>query len=261
MHRISDPKLSGTSKRNFALFRTLCGDKTLRNVVVVTNMWSLVDAAVGERRERELATDEVLFKPVLDKGAVMMRHTYACAQTQKESAHAILQRFVENHPEALAIQTEVVQEGRGVDSTSAGMQLQEEMNRELEATKQRQEGELRRAQEVIAEAVREQEARQAAEIERARREMEEEMKRAREAHEREMRRQAEESRQAEEQRQELERAREAARAELERIQGERRRLQEEAERIAREAAAESARMHEEMQRLENERSNGGCAIF
>lgn len=88
--------MTGVSKRNFGMFRSLCGEKTLRNVVIVTNMWGQVSPEVGEAREHELATDEVLFKPVLNKGATMMRHGGTA-----ESAHAILERFVHMQPEAL----------------------------------------------------------------------------------------------------------------------------------------------------------------
>ena len=33
MHRISDFKMGGISRRNFHMFRSLCGEKTLKNVV------------------------------------------------------------------------------------------------------------------------------------------------------------------------------------------------------------------------------------
>ena len=55
MHRISDFRVGGIAKRNFNMFRKLCGDETLRNVVIVTNMWGEVSPAQGAARERELA--------------------------------------------------------------------------------------------------------------------------------------------------------------------------------------------------------------
>ena len=122
------------------MFRKLCGDGALRNVVIVTNMWGLVESvARGEARERELSTDPELFQPALSKGAIMLRHDNTI-----ESAHAILRRFVETHPEALAIQKEVVDESRSLDHTSAGQKLQEDMNREIEEAEQRQAEERQR---------------------------------------------------------------------------------------------------------------------
>jgi len=46
------------------MFRELCGDSTLKNVILVTNMWGDVSGSVGEARERELARE--FFKPVLE---------------------------------------------------------------------------------------------------------------------------------------------------------------------------------------------------
>jgi hypothetical protein len=36
VHRISDVLMGGISSRNFRMFRKLCGDDTLKNVVIVT---------------------------------------------------------------------------------------------------------------------------------------------------------------------------------------------------------------------------------
>ena len=39
----------------------LCGDAALKNVVLITNMWSEVPPNVGEAREKELSSE--FFKP------------------------------------------------------------------------------------------------------------------------------------------------------------------------------------------------------
>ena len=57
IHRISDERFTGVSVRNFKMFRQLCGDSTLKNVIFVTNMWGKVPKEVGEAREKELAED------------------------------------------------------------------------------------------------------------------------------------------------------------------------------------------------------------
>jgi len=70
-HRISDNKMGGVSRRNFNMFRKLCGEETLRNVLIVTTMWGIVPVPQAEAREKELASDDLLFKSVIDKGARM----------------------------------------------------------------------------------------------------------------------------------------------------------------------------------------------
>ncbi|KAL4074774.1 hypothetical protein V8B97DRAFT_1947150, partial [Scleroderma yunnanense] len=118
MHRISDVRMNGTSKRNFRIFRELCGESSLRNVLVVTNMWGNVDPKIGAERERELGTNDKLFRPVLEKGARLLRH-----DNTQSSAYAILQHLVDNRAAPLAIQHEIVDEKKDLVHTSAGVEL------------------------------------------------------------------------------------------------------------------------------------------
>ncbi|KAI6038796.1 P-loop containing nucleoside triphosphate hydrolase protein [Pisolithus marmoratus] len=118
MHRISDIRMSGTSKRNFHIFRELCGESTLSNVLIVTNMWGNVDPKIGEERERELATSDKLFKPVLEKGAQLLRHDNTAA-----SAHTILRNLINSQTATLAIQHEIVNQRKDLARTAAGAEL------------------------------------------------------------------------------------------------------------------------------------------
>ncbi|CAL1707967.1 unnamed protein product [Somion occarium] len=123
MHRISDRRTSGVSRRSFSMFRKLCGDDTLSSVIIVTNMWGEIREEVGVQRERELATEDILFKPVLDKDAKMMRH-----YNTLESARAIMQQFVNKEIVMLKIQEEMVTEGEhDIQSTAASAELEDEL--------------------------------------------------------------------------------------------------------------------------------------
>lgn len=138
LHRISDVRMGGISTRNFKMFRELCGESTLKNVVVVTNMWSEVSREVGEAREAELASRDIFFKPVLDKGAQLVRH-----ENTQESAQAIMHYLISNHPLALRIQRELVDQHMDISQTAAG----EELNRELMEQIRRHREEMRALQE------------------------------------------------------------------------------------------------------------------
>jgi len=72
IHRISDNRFPGIPAGNFKVFHQLCGDSSLKGVILVTNMWGEISSGVGEARERELITND--FKPTLDKGARLARH-------------------------------------------------------------------------------------------------------------------------------------------------------------------------------------------
>lgn len=232
MHRISDRRFSGIAGKNFKIFRDLCGEKSLKNVVLVTNMWGGVSVEVGEARERELSSD--FLKPALDKGARMVRH-----HNTQQSTHDILRRIMNNHPVVLQIQHELVEERKDVVNTSAGKRI----NAELEETKRRHEAEVKKAQEEVARALREKE-------EEARRKMEEESRRREE----EMRRVREERERIElQRRQELEQAEQEARRFEERVRAERERA-ELRHRQELERAEQEARRFEEQARVERERA-------
>ena len=143
LHRISDPRMGGISRRNFNMFRKLCGDETLKNVLIVTTMWGLVDPQVGEAREEQLKTYDTFFKPVLDKGAQMARHdnTRQCAQD--------LVRMIMNRPQALRIQRELVDERKDITETLVG----EELGRERAELVRKHKSELQEVQDEMREAL------------------------------------------------------------------------------------------------------------
>lgn len=121
MHRILDNRIGGISSRNFKMFRNLCGDSSLQNVVIVTNMWGQIDQQLCVARETELATKDIFFKPVLDKGARLARHD----RTLK-SGQDIIRSLVGMRPQVLQIQRELAT-GIDITETSAG----KELNRDL----------------------------------------------------------------------------------------------------------------------------------
>ena len=107
------------------MFRELCGDSTLKNVVLVTNMWDEVSPEDGQYRENQLTSS--FFKPVLNKGAQMVRHL-----NTTESAHNIIREIIRNHPIVLQIQREVVDEEKDILGTSVGEVVKKEINELIE---------------------------------------------------------------------------------------------------------------------------------
>jgi len=144
-HRISDFRMGGISTRNFNMFRKLCGDNTLKNVVIVTNMWGEVDPSVGEAREAELMREDIFFKPVLDKDAQMARHANTVP-----SAEAIIRLVLNNHPLPLRIQEELVNQHMDISQTGAG----EELNREFNAQIRKHQEEMRVLKDEMEQAMR-----------------------------------------------------------------------------------------------------------
>lgn len=117
MHRISDNRMGGIAARNFRMFRHLCGDTSLQNVLIVTTMWNQVDQFLGEAREKELGSKNVFYKPALEKGAKLARH-----DGTEESGQSLLRTLIQTRPQSLQIQREL-DAGMNLAETSAGKQL------------------------------------------------------------------------------------------------------------------------------------------
>ncbi|KAF4590274.1 hypothetical protein EYR38_009572 [Pleurotus pulmonarius] len=126
--------MGGTSTRNFRMFRKLCGDDSLQNVVLVTNMWGQVPFDIGEAREQELKEQDIFFKPVLDEGAQIKRHNNTLASTQE-----ILRSVAFKGTVPLRIQKELVDEKKDITDTDAGEELGRELHEQAVKFKQQQE--------------------------------------------------------------------------------------------------------------------------
>ena len=150
------------------MFRELCGDATLKNVVLVTNMWGEVSHDMGEAREQELSGE--FFKRVLDAGAQMVRH-----HNTAESSHDIIRSIMSNHPIALQIQRELVDEQKDIVDTAAGEAVNRELNRQIK----RHQAELKEIRE-MARALREEDEQARWELEEDRRRLQEQVERIRE---------------------------------------------------------------------------------
>jgi hypothetical protein len=255
IHRISDVRMSGIATRNFRLFRNLCGDSTLRNVVIMTNMWSRVSLEEGESREAELASQDIFFKPVLDKGGQLVRHDNTLA-----SAQAILQIMLRNHPMALRIQQELVDEKRDISLTAAG----KELNRELAEQAERHYAELEKVRQEMKDAIRDKDEETRKELEQEQRKLHDQINQVHSDSQRLASEYGEEKQRLEQRMQELReqatRDVERAREEYERRVGEyENRLRDSANASAAEKA-EIMRQLEDMQRQLNENRGGGCMI-
>lgn len=143
------------------MFKKLCGENALQNVVVVTNMWGEVTVEVGNKREAELKREDDFFKPVLDKGARMARH-----ENSFSTAEEIIRLIIGNHPLPLRIQEELVEEDMIISETGAG----KELNQILDAQIKKHQEEMRKLKEEMEQAMKDKD-------EEVRREIEVEMMR------------------------------------------------------------------------------------
>ena len=127
MHRISDNRLSGTTKRNIGMFKSLIGEEAYPNVAVLTTMWSPDESSIHERREAQLSDTVDFFGDVLAGGARMFRHDVSTASFEdvraKSSALEFIDYLIEQAlagPVTLQVQSELVDDRLPLNETSAG---------------------------------------------------------------------------------------------------------------------------------------------
>ncbi|KAF8194480.1 hypothetical protein K438DRAFT_1588277, partial [Mycena galopus ATCC 62051] len=137
LYRISDVRVSNVAKQDFLGLRRLCGNKSVRNIVILTNMWDRVNAEVGRRRAGDLQFLDDLFAPALEEGARLMHHTDGTV----DLVHTIIRSMIRNQPEALAIQEEFVDKDMDIDQTSVGKEVDRWMAERIEGYEE-QEDEL-----------------------------------------------------------------------------------------------------------------------
>ncbi|KAL4256708.1 hypothetical protein AB1N83_011719 [Pleurotus pulmonarius] len=134
---IDTPGFDDTTKSDFDVLNVIAA--------FLTQSYKQVSPTVGDAREAELASDALFFKPVLDKGAQLLRH-----DNTDDSAKNILRHIIKNHPLPLLVQTDLVDRGLDLSGTSAANILDCEVNKQ----KEKHRDELRRVREAKDEALR-----------------------------------------------------------------------------------------------------------
>lgn len=131
MHRITDTRVGATSQRNLRMFQKLCGLDAMKNVAIVTTMWDKVASPdEGSRREKELEEKDNLFKPLVARGAKMMRHNGTSG-----TASNVIDYLLKQGATTTQIVREIAEKKALVD-TEAGAELQAEIRTLLKRHKE-----------------------------------------------------------------------------------------------------------------------------
>ena len=122
LHRICDPRVTGSAMKSLRMFKKLCGDAGLGSVVLATTWWSSLTPEKGAANEKELMTKSQFWKNMIQKGSVVCRQ-----DRDDESAAEILTYIMDlRRPVTLEIQKEMA-DGKALNETAAGQEVQREM--------------------------------------------------------------------------------------------------------------------------------------
>lgn len=152
LHRITDPRMSGTAVKNLELLRSICGIRALSLITLVTTRWNTLKSELelheAREREKQLAEEDSFFKPLIERGSRLVRQQNLDAS----STRALIRSLV--NPEKkidLDIQFEMVVQCRRLDKTTAGKLLRRDQDEQMKQS----ERELKELKASIKEALEE----------------------------------------------------------------------------------------------------------
>ncbi|KAG9122323.1 hypothetical protein FRC07_001358 [Ceratobasidium sp. 392] len=143
LHRITDNGKSDASVQSFELFTKICGLSNMRNVVIMTNMWSYPENPEENRQGERLKTG--FFSKALKEGAQIVKR----AGPGYRSAQAVVILLRNRQPVDLQLQIEL-EHGSSLYETGAGSLIEKDLFARLQRQrleKGERERELRDARE------------------------------------------------------------------------------------------------------------------
>ncbi|KAF2972071.1 hypothetical protein GQX73_g1609 [Xylaria multiplex] len=133
--------MSGSSMRNLAMIKAICGFASYTNVVIATTMWptapTCAEKATLESREANLLSDERFFGFFTARGARVLRHNEEGSRDfTREAASAkrivdyLVQQSKTHALDVLQLQREIVDEEKMLGETAAGVAAAGELYKE-----------------------------------------------------------------------------------------------------------------------------------
>ena len=120
LHSIQDVRMYGSSLQNLRMFRRLCGDKNLKNVVLATTKWEITPESDAISREQELCSNDDFWGLMIKAGSEVRR----CENT-KAGARFLIEEILRIGEDSITpqIQHEVVELGKPLAETTAGVYI------------------------------------------------------------------------------------------------------------------------------------------
>jgi hypothetical protein len=127
IQRITDTRMSGSSRRSLDILDAICGAPASTNVTFVTTMWNKLgpeSSAVGEERTGEMK--RLFLAKFMERGAQIEKYANTPA-----SARNILNKILTcNQPVMLEIQRELEEQKLTLEQTGVGQILQHDLQRQ-----------------------------------------------------------------------------------------------------------------------------------
>lgn len=122
LHSISDVRMTRSSLQNLRMFRKLCGDDNLQNVILATTKWGITTESDALAREEELCSNNEFWGLMIKDRAMVERF-----ENTKDSARYLVEKIFKMGTERFTpkIQQETVEQGKKLSDTDAGAFIDE----------------------------------------------------------------------------------------------------------------------------------------
>lgn len=119
LHRISDNRMAGLPLANLRIFKKLCGNNALQNIILTTTMWDAVtDVSTALRRERELESE--YWNGMIIGGSTTARYKNTPASAWDTASRVIQNAYKQR---SVKLQEELLNIKRHLPDTNAGLDL------------------------------------------------------------------------------------------------------------------------------------------
>ncbi|KAF4343937.1 triacylglycerol lipase II precursor [Fusarium beomiforme] len=129
LHKISDNRMTKTSRNYLRLLNDIVGDDALKNVILVTTMWNTLlpeDRKRAVQREQELLNN--FWSCMIDKGSYVAQFNGT-----PESAYPLIFQLADQESVVLDIQKEIVEQDQSIIETATGRTLVQQLETDHES--------------------------------------------------------------------------------------------------------------------------------
>lgn len=130
VHAITEPRMRGSAMKNLRMFREVVGPENMRHCHLVTTKWSKQPSSVSEDRETELLTKKEFWKPLINRGARVVRF-----HDSVQSAHDIIGPLTQCPQFLFKLTVEYNLERKKLTDTTSGRMANEELEKAKAAFK------------------------------------------------------------------------------------------------------------------------------
>ena len=145
-HRISDPRLQGSAKQNLHIFRKICGNDCLKNVILATTFWDLVDTKTGINRETQLTEAGGFWDEMIRRGSRVAR-----LDLSRETSLDLLESFTPLQHILPQAQEEVIVQSKSAEHILIAQLIDSKEDREMREIMMLEEEKHRKQMELLAE--------------------------------------------------------------------------------------------------------------